>query len=153
MVKPFKPYINWDILNVDWILKNMETKCEPHCCDLITSSFSDGFLNNFKVIDAFLICCNTYMCRSSVSVHYFGGGLILSGSFQSFLPPFGELVKAGKERNAMCFYYSCTTRAIKQAAKVLNVQPSTAGTLAKCCRTSPLLRHGRKEQTTYISSL
>lgn len=99
MVKPFKPYINWDILNVDWILKNMETKCEAHCYDLITSSSSDGFLNNFKVIGAFLTCCNTYMCRSSVSVHYFGGGFILSGSFQSFLPPLESLLK--QERRQM----------------------------------------------------
>lgn len=151
MVKPFKPYINWDILNVDWILKNMETKCEAHCYDLITSSFSDGFLSNFNVIDAFLICCNTYMCRLSVSVHFFGGGFIWFLSELS--APFGELVKAGKERNAMCFYYSCTTRAIKQAAEVLNVLPGAAGTLAKYCRASPLLRHGRKEQAMYISSL
>jgi len=63
----------------------METKCEPHCYDLITSSFSDGFLNSLKVIDAILICCNTYICRSSVSVCYFGCGFTLSGSFQSFL--------------------------------------------------------------------
>lgn len=49
--------------------------------------------------------------------------------FKAF-SPFGELVKAGKEINAVCLYYSCITRAIKQAAKVLNVLPGAAGTLA-----------------------
>lgn len=72
--------------------------------------------------------------------------------FKAF-SPFGELVKTGKERNATCLYYSCITRAIKQAAKVLNVLPGTAGTLAEQCRTSPPLRHDRKEKVMYISSL
>lgn len=80
----------------------METKCEPHCYDLITSSFSDGFLNNLKVIDAFLICCNTYMCRSSVSAHYFGDGITFYCSFQCSLP-FENLLK--EERREMQWVY------------------------------------------------
>lgn len=66
-------------------------------------------------------------------------------------PHFGVLVKAGKERNAMCFYYSCTTRAIKQAAKVLNVLPGAAGTQAKYCRTSPLLMAEKSRQCTLVA--
>lgn len=72
--------------------------------------------------------------------------------FKAF-PPFGELVKAGKERNAVCLDYSCITRAIKQAAEVLNVLPGAAGTLAEQCRTSPPLTHGTKEKAVYIRSL
>lgn len=72
--------------------------------------------------------------------------------FKAF-SPFGELVKAGKERNAVCLYYSCITRAIKQAAKVLNVLASAAGTLAEQCRTLPPRRRDRKEKAMYISSL
>lgn len=44
---------------------------------------------------------------------------------------FGELAKAGRERNAAYLYYSCTTKAIKEAEKVLNILPCIAGTLAE----------------------
>lgn len=69
----------------------METKCEPHCYDLITSSFSDGFLNHLKLIEAFLICRDTYVSIECLCI------ILVASLYQVFFKassPFGELAKA-----------------------------------------------------------